>query len=192
MGVSLLPAFGGAWGAGRWLVLREGSASEALLVASDPAGTETDSVCAVAACGAGRLRACESEGGEASLVRSAVEALPVVGCFVGGAPWFAAVYVPLVALARQVDAPSGAAALAALLLYSTGTALLGSSNPFFELPMLAAALAALGYQQLGAEAPGGDRDGAPPATQQDDVFASFDARLNDRVSRSRRRRKDER
>ena len=129
-------------------------------------------------------QACEAES-EASMIRGAVEALPVVGCIAGGAPWFAAVYVPLVALARQVDAPSGAAALAAALLYSSGAALLDSSSPLFELPMLVAALAALVLQQLDADAPGGGSDGAPSASR-DDAFTSFDARLNDRVSRRRK------
>lgn len=129
------------------------------------------------------VQCCEDDHGT-GVLSSAAEALPVIGCVAAGAPWFAAVYVPLIALSRQVGAPSGLAALTSSLLYSAGSALLGCSSPLFELPMFFAALGVLGAQ-IAADIPEvmQREDKLPPSA--DDVFASFDARLDARLVRRR-------
>ena len=106
--------------------------------------------------------------------------LPVAGCIVAGVPWFAAVYVPLVALSARVDAPSGAASLAASLIYSAGAALLDSSMPLFEVPAAIVSLAVLVLQV--ADGPVRERAAGEPNLVGQDPFASFDARLKERSS----------
>ena len=123
------------------------------------------------------VKASEPERGIGTL---ALQTLPLAACFGAGDSWFAAVYVPLLALGRAAGASPSATLVLATLLYASAAAL---SHPDGQALLLtcavnfgvAVALISLEFtwEDVGEEA-GAERD-----------LAEFDRRLRD-ASRQKR------
>ena len=120
----------------------------------------------------------ESERPVAEVVLEA--GLPAIACIAAGAPFFLTVYLPLLGVSRLMDAPAGAPALAATLLYAAGAALFDSSAPLFEVAMFVGS-AAVCFTQAAGRPPEQLPDGS-------DALAAFDRRLDSAVTSRRRRR----
>lgn len=114
----------------------------------------------------------------------ALSALPLLASVAAGAPWFGAIYVPMLAIGYSVEAPAGAAALASSLLYSALAALFDASVPLFEIPMILVSIAILSPQIVGVSPPAQTAQAdARESKAREDVFADFDLRLKERQGR---------
>lgn len=116
--------------------------------------------------------------GPADPVLVALQAMPLAACFACGAPWFAAVYAPLIALGMAAEAPPAIALLSSTLLYAAAAASLPDVDPAplastVGLNVLTAAL--LGGRSASAFEP---EPPAPGAERE-----KFDRRMDEAVER---------
>jgi len=116
---------------------------------------------------------------------------PLAGAILTGQAAFAALFLPLVLLARTMEAPLWAATLAATLLYSSGASLLGQTpSAYLSEAVLNLALAALSARLLDTEnlqLPDGD---GPPSRLPEagrEVSSEAERDLHDFDARFRRR-----